>query len=199
VDWNRAFDREALAKHCDGLMIMGYDYHWSGSPYSGAVAPLTGGSYNVTNTVNDYITASRGQRDKLVLGVPYYGYEWKTESNKPGARVLAKEGSRTYQQAETAAAHYGKRWDALTQTPWYAFNDGTNWHQCWYDDSLSLSLKYNLVLAKIWLGSASGRWATTAPARNSGAPCAITSFLPWILFLHLSQPIFLLKPEKTAL
>ncbi len=157
VDWNRAFDRETLAKNCDGLMIMGYDYHWSGSSYSGAVAPLTGGSYNVTNTVNDYITSSRGQRDKLILGVPYYGYEWKTDSNKPGARVLAKVGSRTYQQAETAAAHYGKRWDTLTQTPWYTFNDGTNWHQCWYDDSLSLSLKYNLVLAKNLAGI--GIWA----------------------------------------
>ncbi len=157
VDWNRAFDREALAKNCDGMMIMGYDYHWSGSSYAGAVAPLTGGSYNVTNTVNDYITASHGHREKLILGVPYYGYEWKTESNKPGARVIGKVGSRTYQQAETAAQRYGKRWDSLTQTPWYAFNDGSSWHQCWYDDSLSLSLKYNLTLAKNLAGI--GIWA----------------------------------------
>ena len=157
VDWNNAFDRRALAQNCDGMMIMGYDYHWSGSAYAGAVAPLTGGSYNVTNTVADYLYTSNGHREKLILGVPYYGYEWKTESNKPGSRVIGKVGSRTYQKAETAAQTYGKRWDSVTQTPWYTFNDGTHWHQCWYDDSLSLSLKYNLVLAKKLAGI--GIWA----------------------------------------
>ena len=157
VDWGGRFDRKALAKGTDGMMIMGYDYHWSGSSNSGAVAPLTGGTYNVTNTVNEYLTASNYDRGKLILGVPYYGYEWKTNSNKPGSSVIGSVGSRTYQVAETKAEKYGKRWDSYSQTPWYVFNDGSHWHQCWYDDSLSLSLKYNLTLQKGLAGI--GIWA----------------------------------------
>ncbi|NOY77021.1 MAG: hypothetical protein GXO76_04035 [Calditrichaeota bacterium] len=157
VNWGGRFDRRALASGTDGMMIMGYDYHWSGSSNSGAVAPLTGGTYNVTNTVLDYLIASDYHREKLILGVPYYGYEWKTNSNKPGSGIISSVGSRTYQQAEPAAQRYGKRWDSYSQTPWYTFNDGTNWHQCWYDDSLSLSLKYNLVLKKDLAGI--GIWA----------------------------------------
>jgi len=157
VNWGGRFDRRALASGTDGMMIMGYDYHWSGSSNSGAVAPLTGGTYNVTNTVLDYLVASNYHREKLILGVPYYGYEWKTNSDKPGSGIISSVGSRTYQQAETAAQRYGKHWDSYSQTPWYTFNDGTNWHQCWYDDSLSLSLKYNLVLKKNLAGI--GIWA----------------------------------------
>jgi len=32
VDWRDAFDYDALADVCDGLMIMGYGYHWKGVP-----------------------------------------------------------------------------------------------------------------------------------------------------------------------
>ncbi len=157
VNWGGRFDRRALASGTDGMMIMGYDYHWSGSSNSGAVAPLTGGTYNVTNTVLDYLSASNYHRDKLILGVPYYGYEWKTNSDKPGSGVISSVGSRTYQQAESAAQAYGRRWDSNSQTPWYTFNSGGTWHQCWYDDSLSLSLKYNLALKKGLAGI--GIWA----------------------------------------
>jgi hypothetical protein len=51
VDWSSAWDFNALASESDGLFIMGYDYHWKGSSTTGPVAPLKGGSYNITNTV----------------------------------------------------------------------------------------------------------------------------------------------------
>ncbi len=157
VNWGGRFDRRALTAGSDGLMIMAYDYTWSGSSVTGPVSPLTGGTYNVTNTVNEYLTASDYQREKLILGVPYYGYEWKASSEKAHAPVLSFVGARLYSAAEPKAAQYGKLWDSVSQTPWYRFNDGTNWHQCWYDDSLSLSKKYKLALEKDLSGI--GIWA----------------------------------------
>ena len=50
VDWSNAWDFNELANVSDGLFIMGYDYHWPGSSNTGPVAPLKGGSYNITNT-----------------------------------------------------------------------------------------------------------------------------------------------------
>ncbi|MCK5688217.1 hypothetical protein KAI87_03050, partial [Myxococcota bacterium] len=42
VDWSGAYDYDELAIHTDGLMIMGYDYHWSTSD-PGPVAPIETG------------------------------------------------------------------------------------------------------------------------------------------------------------
>lgn len=145
VDWSSAWDYDQLAINSDGLMIMGYDYHWSSGPTTGPVAPLTGwGTYNVTWTVNDYITWSGGLNDKLILGCPYYGYDWPSESGSAGANTTGSATARTYSVAEPTAQAYGKLRDSDSQSPWYRYQN-SGWQQCWYDDSLSLSLKYDLI------------------------------------------------------
>ena len=63
---------------------MGYDYHWKGSTLTGPAAPLTGGSYNVTNTINTYLSVTRNNNSKIILGNPYYGYEWPAASAEKG-------------------------------------------------------------------------------------------------------------------
>ena len=147
VDWHSAFDYQALAEACDGLMIMGYDYHWSQSPTTGPVAPLTGwGTYNLTWTVNNYLDKTEGARDKLILGLPYYGYQWTADSKEPGASVIGTGEPKTYAQAEGLAESLGKlRSDQGGQIPWYRYAETTTWQQGWYDDSLSLSLKYDFA------------------------------------------------------
>ena len=145
VDWSGAWDYDQLAINSDGLMIMAYDYHWSNAPTTGPVAPLTGwGTYNVTWTVNDYLTWSGGLNDKLILGCPYYGYDWPAESGNGGANTTASGTAKTYSVAEPLAQTYGKLRDNDSQSPWYRYQS-SGWRQCWYDDSLSLSLKYDLV------------------------------------------------------
>ena len=67
VDWSNAWDFNALANESDGLFIMGYDYHWKGSTTTGPVAPLSGGSYNITNTINTYLSVTNNNYDKLIF------------------------------------------------------------------------------------------------------------------------------------
>ena len=159
VDWSNAFDYDALADVCDGLMIMGYNYHWSGSSTAGPVSPLTGwGTYNVTWTVNDYLNETGNDRGKIILGLPYYGYEWPTTSGSAGADTTGSGDAKFYSEAIALAESYGPLWNDESQTPWYRYQDGNNnWHQGWYDDSLSLSLKYELAIDEDLLGI--GIWA----------------------------------------
>ncbi|MFH1853243.1 MAG: glycosyl hydrolase family 18 protein [Candidatus Neomarinimicrobiota bacterium] len=156
VDWSDKWDYNALATVSDGLFIMGYDFFGSWSETTGPVAPLTGYTYNITWSVNDYITKTGGKTDKLMLGVPYYGRKWQTAGDTPGSTVLSYIGSPFYAEAEALALTYGSDWYATTQTPWIAYQSGS-WYQVWYDDSLSLSLKYDLALDKD-LGGV-GMWA----------------------------------------
>ena len=157
VDWSNAFDYSALADTTDGLFIMGYDYYWRNSSVAGPVSPLTGwGTYNVRWTINDYITYSGGQRAKLILGLPYYGYEWPTTSGNAHSSTTGSGTAIIYTTAKPNAQAYGELWDSESQTPWYAFNSG-GWRQGWYDDDASLLIKYGDVNGQDLQGT--GMWA----------------------------------------
>jgi spore germination protein YaaH len=144
VDWSNAFDYPALAVPCDHLVLMGYDYHWSTSPDTGPVAPLSGwGTYNVTWSVNDYL--GKGvPPGKLLLGVPYYGYRWPAVSGDPGAATTGSATARTFAQAVPESEAYGLLRDPASGTPWYRFQS-PGWFQAWFDDAASLTMKYDLV------------------------------------------------------
>jgi spore germination protein YaaH len=156
VNWSNRYDRNALAQICDALFIMGYDYYWSGSANAGPVSPLTGGSYNVTNTVNDYLMATNSNRSKLILGCAYFGLDWPTTTNQPLAPTTGTATARFYAAAENLATQYGKLWYAPGQVPWFKYQDN-GWRQCYYDDAASLAKKYELAKQKNLAGV--GMWA----------------------------------------
>lgn len=163
VDWSDAFDYAALADICDALMIMGYDYYWSGSTYAGPVAPLAGsslwGSYSVQTTIANYLIEVGPERSgKLLLGVPYYGYDWPVASDTLHARALGTATARIYGAAASQAALYGRRWEDLASVPWYSYFT-TNLRQTWFEDRASLTLKYDLVFHYGLQGI--GIWALT--------------------------------------
>ena len=186
VDWNNAFDYDELAARCDHLLVMAYDYHWPGSATTGPVSPLAGwGTHNVTWTVNDYQTWG-ATPDKMLLGVPYYGYRWGAVSGDPGAATTSSGLARTYDQAKSEADTHGTLWDATSSTPWYRYQD-PDWFQGWFDDAASLPAKYafveseNLAGVGIWAlgydGSRPELWTALGAAFGSGtgAPAVAAS------------------------
>ena len=156
VDWNDGWDYNALATISDGLFIMGYDYYYSGSSSTGPNAPLTGNGYTVSWTVNDYLNKTNNQADKLIIGCPYFGFEWPAASSSAGASTTDTGSAKFYAEMEGNALSYGKLWHESSQTPWYRYQN-PNWIQGWYDDSLSLSLKYDFAINNDLLGV--GVWA----------------------------------------
>ncbi len=183
VDWRNNYDYYQLAQVTDGLIIQGYDYHWSSGPTAGPTAPLTSGTvwgyWNVTRSVEDYITKTQNNVAKLILSVPFYGFEWPTANNGLASPTLGTGTAIFYSTAYSNALQYGRLWDMNSQTPWYRYNDG-QWNQGWYDDSLSLALKFDLVNQKnlkgiaIWALSYDGQrqelQAAIANAFGSSAP-----------------------------
>jgi spore germination protein YaaH len=144
VDWSGGWDFAQLSQICDYLVVMGYDYYWSGSSTAGPVAPLAGESYSVTRSVNTYLTAGVPP-ERLLLGVPWFGYDWPVTSSARKATTTGTGTSRTYVLAEQMAASSGKLFDETTKTAWFSYLQGSTWRQVWYDDSLSLACKYDLV------------------------------------------------------
>ncbi len=91
----RISDVKEVAKYADGLFIMGYDFHRPQSATAGPVAPLDGmgtnSDYDIRNTVKDYLSVA--PPNKIILGVPYYGYNWVVEKDEPLAKRLPAKGS----------------------------------------------------------------------------------------------------------
>ena len=156
VDWNNAFDLLHLSQTCDYLILMGYDYYYAGSSTAGPVAPLAGETYDVTNSVNTYLSAGVDP-GKLLLGVPWYGYDWPVSGAQKNSPASGYATAYIYQTLEPEAEADGKIFDVATEVPWFSYQSGSQWHQVWYDDSTSLALKYQFVASKSLGGI--GIWA----------------------------------------
>ncbi|MCS7075127.1 MAG: glycosyl hydrolase family 18 protein [Bacteroidia bacterium] len=149
VDWSNAYEVAAMTS-VDEFYIMGYDYYYSGSSTAGPTGLLYYGSIWYTQcaskSINDYLIKGI-PKSKLHLAVPYYGYEWATSSNAFNATTTGTGTSKTYATAKSNAALYGYNYESQSQSAYYMYNSG-GWKQCWYDDSTSLSKKYDVVLQR---------------------------------------------------
>jgi spore germination protein YaaH len=143
VDWNAAWDVAALAASIDLFFVMGYDYSWSGSSEAGPVAPIRGMNYNVERSLRWYLDAGV-PASKLLLGVPYYGYDWPVVSDAPRAVATDRATARTYSVVASWLPGRTRQWSEPYLNPWIAYQ-GSSWRQVWYDDAESLGHKYQLA------------------------------------------------------
>ncbi|HTS14638.1 MAG TPA: glycosyl hydrolase family 18 protein, partial [Candidatus Sulfotelmatobacter sp.] len=151
----------------DAVMIMGYDYRGAGSSVAGSIDPLAGPMYDLTDTVDAYL--SQTAPGKIILGVPYYGRAWSTSGSGLHASTLAPSShdgysaTATYAQAVALAAAHGRHYDGLEQAPWttYSLSPCSGCpkvtRELYYDDAASLGLRYDLVNRKGLRGA--GIWA----------------------------------------
>jgi spore germination protein YaaH/flagellar hook assembly protein FlgD len=159
----------ATTSGADAIFIMGYDYRGSTSSPVGSVAPLSRSGYDIRDTVAAY--AARVPRSKLILGVPYYGRAWSTDSNLVHARNISgsKYGASatvTYLNAVPYFTDHGKQYESTEQVAWtvYRRQNCTTTYGCvnpyrqlYVDDARTLGKKYDLVNAYGLRGA--GIWA----------------------------------------
>jgi spore germination protein len=145
-DYNtNIFDLTAIQNYVNYIMVMGYDYHWSGGETAGSVSPIY--SYDSGPSIRESIDyySNVVNKDKLLLGVPYYGLEWNTKNGDIESPALSQGIYYIYQDMKDRASKYGRIWDDTWKTPWYKYQVGDVWHQGHYDDAQSLAIKYDLV------------------------------------------------------
>ncbi len=167
VDWNNSFNVPALNNVCDLMLIMGYDYYWSGASIAGPCAPFESngfwGSYYVKNSIAYYLN-NGAAASKLALGVPYYGYQWPTQTGDLKSNTTGTGTAYSYSTMKNNASTYGRIFDTYSLTPWYKYQT-TGWYQGWYDDSISLGIKYGYVNAQNLKGI--GIWALSYDGSNT--------------------------------
>ncbi|HWE69303.1 MAG TPA: glycosyl hydrolase family 18 protein [Acidimicrobiales bacterium] len=138
-DLDGFYDVAALAPALDGFFVMAYDMNDPVTP--SATAPLVGGGYNDTETLQQFTAVVPAA--KVVLGVPYYGYDWPTASGSKGAPSTGPDAPLSY--GVITSANNPTYWDPSTQTAWTSYLVGTQWHQTYFDNPTSMALKAQLA------------------------------------------------------
>ncbi|MFZ2286686.1 MAG: glycosyl hydrolase family 18 protein [Bacteroidales bacterium] len=161
VNWSDGWDLGALAGICDYLIMMGYNYYWSGSATAGPVAPVSGENYHIVKSINEDYMADGVPPGKLLLGVPWYGYDWPVTGSERKSATTGTGTSRTYNSALALVAAGTRIFDDATGVPYICYQT-TQWRQMWYDDSTSLQIKSNI--AKDMYLAGIGIWALSYEA-----------------------------------
>lgn len=147
VSFDTSWNNEEIDSYCnanlknyvDSVFIM--DYGWSiwtnvtepNSPYDS----LT--QYDTIDSVNDL--SKYFDKSQIIIGLPFYGYDYEAVSDQKGAKIISYTAI-DMEDAVSASQIYGRIWDTDSNTPWYRYQSNGIWHQVWYDDCVSIGLKY---------------------------------------------------------
>lgn len=131
VDWNGVFDFSIMEPAVDQYIIMGYGYYYSGSGTAGPTDPLYhfGSTYNYTlsKTITTYLD-NGCPANKLVMGLPSYGYEWSTSSSSIPSSTTSTGSAKTYSAVmNNTSGNYSQAnhvWESDSYTDVFVYNSG---------------------------------------------------------------------------
>lgn len=165
--WAGAFDYAALAPNADLFILMAYGYRTARSSVPGPVAPFPW----VTACLD--FAASQIPPSKLLLGVPFYGYDWDTTTGPPAKALRYPEAAALAANTAAAIEH-----DPVQHAAHFSYVRDGHAHQVWFEDRASLEPKLALVSRKGLAGVAAWRlghedpqvWPTINALRKPSSP-----------------------------
>ena len=150
---NTIWDVAAIEPYVDYIVVMAYDFHRPSSPQAGPVAPLFGGNEFWETDINHYLAnfIKVVPKEKLLLGVPFYGYEWQTTSRDAQAHTFPESGSTaSFKRVEKLLDQSEKlqvetAWNENALSPYLSYIKNGKTFMVYYENSRSLSYKLDYV------------------------------------------------------
>ncbi|MBU0978422.1 hypothetical protein KKF92_01180 [Patescibacteria group bacterium] len=150
---NQLWDIPALTPYVDFFVIMAYDFHRSSSSQAGPVAPLLGGTKYWDSDINSHLKnfLLTVPREKLILGIPFYGYEWQTTSTDSQSMTFPDTGHAVvYSRIQELLSDSGpyqvtEHWNEAALSPYLTYQDQGKTYVLYYDNARSISYKLDYV------------------------------------------------------
>lgn len=165
--WQGSYDYTALAKYSDYLMVMTYDESYQG----GQAGPVASSPF-VEKSIR--YALERVPRDKIVLGIPFYGRLWKDGASYGGYGISLRQVEQMIQR------YHGKiTYDKNCQSPKAVINIGredekpvilgkeldAGTYSIWYENEESI--KYKLRLVQKYKIRGTGSWSLGQETENT--------------------------------
>lgn len=157
--WGGAYDYQELEQYNDLMVIMAYDYSPVGATQPGPVAPI-----DWVNQVAGYAT-SRIPKEKVLLGVPFYGYDWTLDEDEPDetdgqAQSMRFDMTMKLHDFDDIEFH----WDDDAKSPWATYTDDDDReHEVWFENVDSLRYKLDVMINRELGGIAAWRLGQEDP------------------------------------
>ena len=152
--WLAAHDYPAIGAVVDFVIIMTYEWGYSGGPAQ-AVSPI-GPVRDVLNYAVSVIP-----REKIMMGQNLYGYDW-TLPFRPGtiARAVSPQQAIDIARVNNVPIQY----DTRAQAPFFRYRDSEGrQHEVWFEDARSIQAKFNLLKELNLFGMAFWRLGLSFP------------------------------------
>lgn len=153
AEQEQIWDVAAIAPHVDYIVVMAYDFHRSSSQKAGPVAPLFGDGSAWESSINKYLQSflQKAPREKVVLGIPFYGYEWQTTSREATSHTFPETGatasySRVLDLLERKdELDVQEHWNESALSPYLSYVEDGEIYVVYYENSRSISYKLDYV------------------------------------------------------
>jgi len=150
---NHIWDVEKISQEVDYIIVMAYDFHRRSSTQAGPVAPLFGGDELWDSDINQHLKEflKVTPKEKILLGVPFYGYEWQTTSREAQATTFQGTGSTaTYKRVKellsnTDELFVEEHWNEAALSPYLSYTEDDEIYVVYYEDPRSLEYKMEYV------------------------------------------------------
>lgn len=153
ADSQQLWEVEKLSQQVDYIIVMAYDFHRRSSPLAGPVAPLFGGKELWDSDISEHLKSFLEvvPSEKILLGVPFYGYEWQTVSGDPQSPTFPQTGSTaSFERVQTLLGRSGELqlkegWNEDALSPYLSYQEDGETYVVYYENSRSLSYKIDFV------------------------------------------------------
>jgi spore germination protein YaaH len=127
------YDIAGLAPSVDAFFVMAYQM---GGP-NDADSAYGGSDFSATDTMQEYTQVVPAS--KVILGLPYYGYDWPTSG--PAANAVATGPATPVPDSQLLTTKQPIYWNVATETAWTSFESNKQWYQEWFLDPTALAAK----------------------------------------------------------
>lgn len=144
-----------IGEAADYVVVMAYDFHRRSSVKAGPVAPIFGGKELWDKDISHYLQTFLKvmPKEKILLGIPFYGYEWQTTSRDPRAHTFPQTGATaSYSRVQTlleperkAKLKVQEQWNEAALSPYLSYVENGEIFVLYYENSRSISYKLDLV------------------------------------------------------
>jgi len=145
----RIWDLAALSDHTDYFVVMTYDYTMPGNSSAGPNSPLRGSGDRFEHDIIKNIAqiTKLVPSKKVLLGIPFYGYEWETIDGSKYSLVESKGSVASLERVDKMIQDKTLElvWDRNTLTPYGISTESGKTSQIYFENETSIKLKLEFV------------------------------------------------------